>query len=335
MFRTIYVEEDIVDHPRVRELCNKYHKADRIVCRRYTEVFNRKAQNFRLQKDNQALILAAKYDNFVLQSPIDCNIGGDCNYYFSHMLNCIYDCRYCFLRGMYRSGHLVLFVNYESFHDAIETVIRKHSGERCYFFAGYDNDSLALEAVTHFAEDFLPFFAKHPEACFEMRTKSNNIDVFGKYKPLENCVVAFSLSPDIVNKTIELKTPSLSSRIEAIKVLQNQGWSVGLRFDPIICFKDYQQHYRKLFQDVFNQIDGEKIHSVSFGPMRLPKVVYRKIIRLYPDDPLFVAGIIEEGDEVSYSREINDKIHQLCYEELSNYLDDKQIFPYRKDQYDE
>ena len=31
--------------------------------------------------------------------PATYGIGGDENYYFSHMLNCLYDCRYCFLQG--------------------------------------------------------------------------------------------------------------------------------------------------------------------------------------------------------------------------------------------
>mgnify|MGYP006970641936 FL=1 len=29
------------------------------------------------------------------------------------MMNCIYDCSYCYLKGMYPSGHMVLFVNIE------------------------------------------------------------------------------------------------------------------------------------------------------------------------------------------------------------------------------
>ena len=35
-------------------------------------------------------------------------------------------------------------------------------------------------------------------------------------------------------KEFEDKTPSLSKRLKAIIKLQNLGWSIGLRFDPLI-----------------------------------------------------------------------------------------------------
>ena len=31
------------------------------------------------------------------------------------MYNCLFDCRYCFLQGMYNSSNFVIFVNYEDF----------------------------------------------------------------------------------------------------------------------------------------------------------------------------------------------------------------------------
>ena len=36
------------------------------------------------------------------------------------MYNCIYDCRYCFLQGMYSSANFVLFVNFEEGKSLIE-----------------------------------------------------------------------------------------------------------------------------------------------------------------------------------------------------------------------
>ena len=46
----------------------------------------------------------------VLKTPDNFTIGFKKNYYFSHMLNCIYDCKYCFLQGMYNSANYVLFI---------------------------------------------------------------------------------------------------------------------------------------------------------------------------------------------------------------------------------
>ena len=120
MIETIYIETEIRSHPRTESILSRFSRARIVECERYGEVFNPKKQNFRLQKMKPALILARKHGNFILDAPEGFGIGGRKNYYFSHMLNCIYDCRYCFLQGMYRSANYVLFVNYEDFQNEIK-----------------------------------------------------------------------------------------------------------------------------------------------------------------------------------------------------------------------
>ena len=127
MFSAIYIEKDVVDHPRVTSICERFDQLPQIVIDRYSEVFNRKGQNFRLQKQRPALILANKYDKYVLKAPDNYGISGKNNFYFSHMLNCIYDCRYCFLQGMYRSAHYVLFINFEDFGADLEQTIQQNT----------------------------------------------------------------------------------------------------------------------------------------------------------------------------------------------------------------
>ena len=46
-------------------------------------------------------------------APVCQDFGNTNFYYCSTMMNCIYDCSYCYLKGMYPSGHMVLFVNIE------------------------------------------------------------------------------------------------------------------------------------------------------------------------------------------------------------------------------
>ena len=71
------------------------------------------------------------------------------------MLNCIYDCKYCFLRGLYNSAHHVFFVNFEDFIEDIEATIKKHkSNEPIIFFSGYDSDSLVFDFMTGFVSTF-------------------------------------------------------------------------------------------------------------------------------------------------------------------------------------
>ena len=262
MIETIYIEENILQHPRVLDIVARFPQARKITCGRYGEVFNPKAQNFRLQKQQPALILAEKYKNFALPAPAGYGIGAKRNYYFSHMLNCLYDCRYCFLQGMYQSANYVLFVNYEDFQDDIRQLCARSPAEDLHFFSGYDCDSLALEPVTGFAEQFLPFFAELPNAWLELRTKSTQVRSLLNREPLPRCVVAFSLSPHEIAAKVEDKAPPVERRLDALLKLQEQGWQVGLRFDPLIYQTGYQHQYKQLFEQVFSRI---KFRSAAFS----------------------------------------------------------------------
>jgi spore photoproduct lyase len=327
MIETIYIEEAILQHPRVLDIVARFPQARKITCGRYGEVFNPKAQNFRLQKQQPALILAEKYKNFALPAPAGYGIGAARNYYFSHMLNCLYDCRYCFLQGMYQSANYVLFVNYEDFQQDIRQLCDESPDENLHFFSGYDCDSLALEPVTGFAEQFLPFFATLPNAWLELRTKSTQVRSLLNREPLPRCIVAFSLSPDQIAAKVEAKAPSVERRLDALVKLQQQGWQIGLRFDPLIYQSGYQQQYRELFEQVFSRINLNRLHSVSLGVFRLPESFFKKVHKLYPDEKLFASPLVSQQGMMSYQQELEQEMMQYCSELLLSYIPDSKFFP--------
>lgn len=329
MIQTIYIEESIRQHSRVGEICARFPKAQTVTCARFGEVFNPKAQNFRLQKQQPALILAEKYQRFVLEAPAGYGIGADKNYYFSHMLNCLYDCRYCFLQGMYQSAHYVLFVNYEDFQQQIRQICAESPDEAIHFFSGYDCDSLALEPVTGFAAQFLPVFAELDNAWLELRTKSTQVRTLLEREPLPRCIVAFSLSPDAIAAKVEAGAPPLVRRLDAMVKLQTQGWQLGLRFDPLIYTSDYRLHYRTLFEQVFARIDPDRVHSVSLGVFRLPENYFKKMHKLYPEEKLFAGPLISQQGMVSYREELEQEMIDFCSEALLKYIPRAKFFPCR------
>jgi spore photoproduct lyase len=286
MFSAIYIEEEVAQSERVKNILASYDAVPHIYCQRYGEVFNRKSQSFRAQKAAPALILARKHGNFVLPSPEGYGFDNNPSYYFSHMLNCIYDCRYCFLQGMYRSANYVLFVNYEDFERSLLDVVKKNDGPSV-FYSGYDCDSLALEPVSRFGEYFLPFFAANPRAVLEVRTKSTQIRSFLESEPLDNCVIAMSFSPQSASEKWENRVPSIAKRIEALCKLQQAGWKIALRFEPIISANDTVTSYTELFRQIFSKLDGDQIHSASTGLFRMPVDFHKNIVKQYPDEELF------------------------------------------------
>ena len=122
-FETVYIEEDTKEDKNTIDILGRIKFKNLIYCNSYSEIFNPQNQNFRIQKIKPSIILAKKKENFIMNTPKDFTIGFKENYYFSHMLNCIYDCKYCFLQGMFNSANFVIFTNFDDF---ISEIKKKH-----------------------------------------------------------------------------------------------------------------------------------------------------------------------------------------------------------------
>lgn len=327
MTSTVYVESDVADHPRTLEILSRHKNASVIEISRYGEVFNKKAQHFRTQKHSPALILAGKHNRRVLPAPPGYGVGGKHNYYFSHMLNCLYDCRYCFLQGMYQSANHVVFVNFEDFAEDLQSAARSHGNESCWFFSGYDCDSLAYEPMTGFARYFVPLFSKMDNAFLELRTKSTQVRNLLQLEALNNVIVSYSLSPQAVIDRLEARTPSLEKRINAMLQLGEAGWPIGLRFDPLIYSADFESIYGPFLEECLKRIPAKYIHSVSLGSFRLTKGHYEKISRLYPEEPLFSVATDKQAGMVSYPAAWDNNMKSFASNIILATLPDEKFFP--------
>ena len=315
-FNIIYVEDKIRKHKNALAILERIKFNKIIYCKNYKEVFNPRNQNFRVQKKNPSLILAKKEHNLILKTPEKFKIGYQDNYYFSHMLNCIYDCQYCFLQGMFSSANYVIFVNYEDFLDEISKMTLKIKNKIC-FFSGYDCDSLALEKITFFLSFFLERFEKIKNAFLEVRTKSVKIDIFKKKLPIENVIIALSLNTENVINKFEIKTPSLEKRIDALRQLQKIGWNIGLRFDPFILIKEDINSYQDFFKNIFTKLNADKIHSVTIGRFKMPKNFVNRFLSTQSFGSNFFDCNHFSGFEENYN---------FLQKELCKFIDKKKIF---------
>ncbi|MDR2640282.1 MAG: hypothetical protein LBC61_02930 [Candidatus Peribacteria bacterium] len=92
---------------------------------------------------------------------------------------------------------MVVFVNYEDIKEELKAESGKLKGNgEIWFYSSDYSDILAMNSITNFIEEFVPFFESLPNAMMEIRTKSSNI------KPLldlgfvpKNTEICFSLNP--------------------------------------------------------------------------------------------------------------------------------------------
>jgi spore photoproduct lyase len=230
---------------------------------------------------------------------------------------------------MYRSAHQVLFINYEDFVHKIRQVSEQHASEPVWFFSGYDCDSLAYEPVTHFIDHHLPEIAQIENAWLEIRTKSTQIRQLLKHPVNPRVVVAFSFTDQKTHQHSEHQVPSIQKRIDAMKKLAARGWSLGLRFDPVVYHATYQDEFLLLLETIFDQITVDQLHSVSLGSFRLPKQNFKNIHDLYPQEKILNQNFEIQNGMVSYAPEREQEMMEFCEDALLQYIPQSIYFPCR------
>jgi len=270
-FSHIYIEEEILSHPFTQEILAKFPKSQKITIKHYKDKFNSYSQNFRQQKHSQKLILAKKTPPFLYEASELIQKQHTNFLYTTTMLNCIYDCYYCFLQGMYPSSNIVLFVNVEDFFAQVDTKLQEVG--QLFVSISYDTDVLALEGVFHLAKKWIEF-AKNRALKIEIRTKATNVH---KLPLNDNVILSFSLSPQIVIDRYEHKTPSLQSRINAIQSVIKRGYKPSIAIDPIIKIDNYEQVYKEFVESIFAQINPNDIQGVIIGSFRMNSSQFKNI----------------------------------------------------------
>ena len=323
MSKIIYIEKEVENLTKSKEILKKFKDPVIIKIDRYTEVFNKKNQNFRLQKINPAIILAKKYKNFLLETPKNYSIGKKNNYYFSYMYNCLFDCRYCFLQGMYNSSNFVIFVNYEDFFNEIRYLEKDLSDKDTTIFSGYDCDSLGYDHITNFSDSVLKHFNSFNKMELEIRTKSTYLKPFYR-QALKNIVLAFSFTPEKFSSKYEVGVASLEKRINALKKVIDFGWNIGIRLDPFVIYQGWEKDYKELFKILFSIIPEGQMHSVTYGNIRYPKEIFTKIKKSYPEESLFFKFEKNKGN--IYDEDNGELINNFCNQYLFSFIDQSKVF---------
>ena len=214
-FSDIYLESGAENYSTTTEILANFPKANIIKIDRYQEVFNRNQQNFREQKKAQKLILATKKDSLLYDgSEYTPDYNHPHFYYNAMILNCLYDCSYCYLQGMFNSANLLVFVNAEDF---ITAALDKLAELKSLLVSiSYDTDLLALENIAGFNAKWIETCHQYPALTVDSRTKSANYAAIKNCTPADNFILAWTLSPESIVKQHEPMTASLKGRVKSI-----------------------------------------------------------------------------------------------------------------------
>ena len=291
----------------------------------YKDVFCRGRQDLALQRRSQKLVLAAKEGTLVYPGSAVCqDFGNEHFYYTSCMMNCIYDCEYCYLKGMYPSANIVVFVNLEDIFANVEQMLVRRP---LYLCVSYDTDLLALEHTAGYASAWNRFAAAHPGRLkIEIRTKCADRHFFEHQEPLSNVIYAFTLSPQAVVECFEHHTPSLKARLDQAAAAVRAGFLVRLCFDPMIYVSGWRRHYDEMLEQVFCVIPPEKLVDVSVGSFRIPQDYLKKMRRRQPGSAAAWFPYELENGYYHYPKELMEQMERYLVSRLQEAVPEEKIF---------
>lgn len=327
-FSHIYLEEGVEDYPLTRSIIERLPNATLVTVPDYKTIFSRPGQNFQFQKKSPKLILARKKDNLIYQGSMAAQDFGYRNFYYNALLlNCVYNCDYCYLQGMYPSGNMVIFVNELDFYKETTRAIqaRPFKEEPLYLCISYDTDLLAYESIVPYCSRFIEYTREEENLLIEIRTKSANWRALKDIVPSDKVILAWTLSPQVITDKYEKLTPPLEKRLHAVKKCLDAGWQVRLCFDPVLRIDNWEQVYSDFFKEVFNHLPSEKIRDASLGVFRMNADYFKRIKKQRTDTDVLYYPYQNKNSLVTYPETERSQMVGILRKALTQYLPEEKI----------
>ena len=98
-------------------------------------------------------------------------------------------------------------------------------------------------------------------------SKSNQVDflVQNNEELKKKIIMSFTLNAAPVSEKWEKGAPSVTERIKAAQKVSEAGFIMRIRIDPMVPVQNWEKHYKKLIDDVFNGFIPERI---TLGSLR-------------------------------------------------------------------
>ncbi|MCF6158540.1 MAG: hypothetical protein E3K32_08180 [wastewater metagenome] len=235
--------------------------------------------------------------------------------------NCNFWCEYCYLyltfRTMPVSTH---FVNYEKMFREIVNFDRANIPDALRILnLGELCDPLALEDITGFAEELIPFVANETRKTrLLFLTKSDTIRSLLNVNHDNKIIMSFSVNTNIIHQQLEHRTPSPEARLVAAKKLQECGYEIRLRIDPVIWYSTWEKDYLELVQKIFSYVNPARI---TIGEYRPSKGLATHISSRFPESSLLkvTSGLISDGTKLRYPEEYRISLFSTIINAIKKY----------------
>lgn len=313
----IYITESIKEYKKGREILKKLGNYQVIESeKKFMEML--KEKKLTNVEEKEYMLFTVKQGSFLKHYYLDDNLSKiKEEFYLSYENNCPFNCLYCYLKDYFQHGAFVFYVNLEDMFAELD----KFKKKGVMISAGIMNDTLVHDSLTEVTKDLFEYFKTRPDLTLELRTKSDNIKALRSLEPIPNVLVSFTFSPQPIIDSYELKASSLEKRIQATKVLQDLGYSIGLRFDPMISTPTALEDYREMVDKIFTSINPEQIRDIGVGTIRYKKGLRQAVLKENNTDLFYNEFIVGIDGKERYFKKIRLDLYKNIIDKINHYGD--------------
>ena len=317
MENKFFITEDIKEYKKGRDILNILKNYSIVTSEaEFLELL--KEKNLGFEKEKGYFLFTVKKGRFLKSYHLDDNFQKiKEEYYLSYENNCPFNCVYCYLRDYYTHGACIFYVNIEDMFAELD----KHTGKNEMISCGIVNDSLVFDNITNISHDLIDYFKDREDLTLEFRTKSKNIKGLLDEDIHKNILVSFTFSPEEVIKKYEFMTSTLKDRIEAAKKLQEHGYDIGIRIDPVINIKNRKNAYTDMIKNLMENLDTDKIRDIGLGSLRYTKGLKDKVLSERKTDLFYNELVTGVDGKERYFKGIRIQMYTELVQEIRKYGD--------------
>src|SRR5438132_168747 len=195
-----------------------------------------------------------------------------------HASGCPFRCAYCFLQttAFFRFNKAALmglvYANWQEMVEEVKDWLAAPTPRM--LIVGELQDGLAFDsayaavtgkALTH---HLIQLFAAQNRHRLVFLTKSTLIKHALKLEPTPQAVFSWSVNADYVGQRWEQGAPLPSSRFAAAAKMQEAGWPIRFRLDPMIPYNDPRENWREGYAETIDRINRLGPEMVTIGSLR-------------------------------------------------------------------
>jgi spore photoproduct lyase len=208
-----------------------------------------------LHYEGKRTLVLTEHQSAVRQSREESN---SCpNYWhFSPYGFCPYGCAYCYLagtQGVRFSPTVKIFLNLQEILAEVDRGARR-LGIPTAFYLGKLQDGLALDPLTGYSREIIPFFADHPLARLTLLTKSADVSNLLGLEHRGNSTLSWTVNPRAAVEAFEPNTPALEERICAMEACAGAGYPVRAVVMPIIPLPEWETIYSDFLSHLLGRV---------------------------------------------------------------------------------